>query len=152
MYDVMSISRRRNGKSIRQRWEEKEIHNSRRSEGRCWSSVYKLLGVLQNIWSRVHEMQTICEFSNRCESRECIVIGDRRGKCLIFLAFPLLFGLSVLNTTSMFLLVVSIGILLSRIPTIWSRLTILSLFTFIRCMLLLLGGERWISRLGINGG
>ena len=66
----------------------------------------------------------------------------RKGKHLIFLAFLLLFGLSTLSTTSVFLFMVSIGVLLSRISTIGSRLSALFPFAFVRHMLLLLGGER----------
>ena len=58
-----------------------------------------------------------------------------------FLAFPLLFSLSTPNTMSAFSFVVSIGILLSRIPAIGSGLSALFLFAFVRHMLLLLGGE-----------
>ena len=51
---------------------------------------------------------------------ENIVVGYRRGEHLISLAF----------------------LLLSRNPVFESRLSALSLFVFVRCMLLLLGGKR----------
>ena len=122
-----------------------------RTEERCCSNVHKLPGVLWNVQSKVCKVETVCEFGNRCEFEESIVVGNGRGKCLISLAFLLLFGLSTPSTTSAFLLVVFIGILLSGIPAIGSRLSVLFLFAFVRCMLLLLGGKRQISRLRLNG-
>ena len=47
-----------------------------------------------------------------------VTVGDRKGEHLVSLAYPLLFGLFALSAMSTFLLIVSIGILLSRIPAI----------------------------------
>ena len=53
---------------------------------------------------------------------------------------------------SAFLLVVFICVLLSRNPAIRSGLSAISLFAFVGCMLLLLGGKNQINRLGLDGG
>ena len=78
----------------------------------------KLLGVLQDVQSGVCKVQTVCEFSDRSKSRESIIVDNRGGEYFVFLAFLLLFGLSALSTMSVFLLMVFVGSLLSKIPAI----------------------------------
>ena len=110
----------------------------------------KLLGVLQDVQSGVCKVQTVCEFRDRSKSRESIIVDNRGGEYFVFLAFLLLFGLSTPSVMSAFLFVVSIGILLSGNPTIGSGLSAIFMFVFVRHMLLLLEGKRWIGRLGFN--
>ena len=71
---------------------------------------------------------------------------------MVFLGFSLLFSLSTPSATSMFLLIVSVGVLLSENPTIGSKLSAIFLFAFVEYMLLLLEGESQIDRLGFDGG